>query len=98
MIRAAIPLLLAMSAATLAACGPAGEPPRGGAPMTNAECRAEAEADPAVQATAAMSGPPSYGMTPAARIARAEALQRAYRDCLRRRGLPASGGVERLLR
>jgi hypothetical protein len=93
MIRAPIFLLLAISA-----CAPAAEMPRGGAPMTNAECRAEAQADPAVRATAGMSGPLEFGMTPRARIARAEALERAYRDCLRRRGLPAPGGVERLLR
>lgn len=92
MIRAPIFLLL-----VVAACAPP-ETRRGGAPMTNAECRAEAEADPAVRATAAMAGPQGFDMTPSAQAARAEALQRAYRDCLRRRDLPAPGGVERLLR
>lgn len=98
MIRALLLPVLAICAGVLAACAPPAETPRGGAPMTNPECRAEAESDPAVRATAGMSGPLEFGVSPLARIARAEALDRAYRDCLRRRGLPAPGGVERLLR
>lgn len=82
----------------LAACAEEAERPRGGAPMTNAECRAEAEAAPEVRQAAGRAGPAAFGPSPRAAIARQEALERAYRDCLRRRNLPAPGGVERLLR
>ncbi|WP_191083663.1 phosphoribosylamine--glycine ligase [Roseococcus microcysteis] len=80
----------------LAACAQPNEPLRGGAPMTNAECRAEAEATPAVRNWGAQAGPAAYGPSPRAEAARQEALSQAYRDCLRRRNLPAPGGVERL--
>lgn len=82
----------------LAACAEPAATVRGGAPMTNAECRAEAEAAPAVRESGARAGPAAYGPTPRAQIARQEALSQAYSDCLRRRNLPAPGGVERLRR
>lgn len=82
----------------LAACAQPAEVARGGAPMTNAECRAEAEAAPAVRDSGARAGPAAYGPSPRAEIARQEALAQAYSDCLRRRNLPAPGGVERLRR
>lgn len=82
----------------LAACAQPAERARGGAPMTDAECRAEAEATPAVRGSGARAGPAAFGPSPRAEIARQEALAQAYRDCLRRRGLPAPGGVERLRR
>lgn len=87
------PLLLLL---LVAACAEPAETARGGAPMINAECRAEAEAMPAVRQAGARAGPAAYGSSPRAEVARAEALAQAYRDCLRRRGLPAPGGVERL--
>ncbi|HEV7455531.1 MAG TPA: phosphoribosylamine--glycine ligase [Roseococcus sp.] len=80
----------------VAACAQPDEPLRGGAPMTNAECRAEAEAAPAVRASGAQAGPAAFGPSRRAQIARQEALSQAYSDCLRRRNLPAPGGVERL--
>lgn len=82
----------------LAACAEPAVEIRGGAPTTNAECRAEAEATPAVRQSGARAGPAAYGPSPAAEAARVEALGQAYRDCLRRRGLPGPGGVERLRR
>lgn len=82
----------------LAACAEPAEVARGGAPMTNAECRAEAEAAPAVRQSGARAGPAAFGPSPGAERARAEALAQAYRDCLRLRGLPGPGGVERLRR
>ncbi len=89
------PLLLVLS---LAACAEPADLPRGGAPMTNAECRAEAEASPAVRQSGRQAGPAAYGPDRRSQALRVEALGQAYRDCLRRRGLPAPGGVERLRR
>lgn len=60
--------------------------------MTNAECRQKAYDDPAVQQRIARDAASHY--SPLGEETLADLKQRAYVDCLRRRGLAPKGGVE----
>ncbi len=57
-------------------------------------CREEARRSPALQALARQENPMYYGLEARLNEERRVAEQRAYRDCLRRQGLAAPGGVE----
>ncbi|PHK95010.1 phosphoribosylamine--glycine ligase [Pseudoroseomonas rhizosphaerae] len=81
----------------LAAC--AGRPPAPPAPQEppgHAACRAEARNDPAVLALGRQDNPLNWGNRDRVQNDLRVAELRAFRDCLRRNGLAAPGGVEPL--
>jgi hypothetical protein len=67
--------------------------PEGENTPDHAACRAEAQRSPAVLALAQQANPAAYGETRQDQERRV-AVQRAYRDCLRARGMARPGGVE----
>ncbi|MFN3447587.1 MAG: phosphoribosylamine--glycine ligase [Roseococcus sp.] len=91
MTRFALPLAL-----LLAGCA-ALQPPAPAMPaMDNAECRAEAMAAPDVREISRRANPENPELTARLRQELLDAQWNAYRRCLRARGLPAPGGVERV--
>lgn len=92
------PLLLLPLLLGLAACGNAPSRPAGPA-LLDAQCRAEAEASIPARAASRSFNPNTVGIAPTqGELSREEAVAAAYRDCLRRRGMAAPGGVERVRR
>ncbi|MCQ4162141.1 phosphoribosylamine--glycine ligase [Roseomonas sp. GC11] len=87
--------LLLLALLPLAAC--AGRPaPAEDAPPTpaHAACRTESRNDPAVLALRQQANPGSFANQTRIEYDTRVAELRAYRDCLRRNGLAAPGGVE----
>ena len=92
MMRATLPLLALLA---LAACGnrPAAVAEAPESPA-HAACRAEARRDPAVVALTRQQNPGNFANQQRVDYDMRVAELRAYRDCLRRNGLAAPGGVE----
>lgn len=88
------PLLLAGLATGLAACATRPATPELPDPPGHAACRAEARNDAAVQDLARQDNPMNWGNRERVRNDLRVAELRAFRDCLRRNGLAAAGGVE----
>jgi hypothetical protein len=87
---AALPALLPLG--LLAACGsPA---PRQAATPVMAECRAQAERAPGAQAMFAQMNVNNPNNVDRLEREREQAINRAYADCLARRGIVRGGGVE----
>lgn len=92
-IHALGPLCLMLS--LLAACAaPPAAPPTPPDPPGHAACRAEAQGDSAVQALRQQDNPLNWANRERVQNDLRVAELRAFRDCLRRNGLAAPGGVE----
>lgn len=96
--------VLALLLAPLGACG--GPPARAPAANAPAEagmaespaeraCREEARDSPAIRRLGSQVMPGDYSNEKRLAAEEQAIFSRAYRDCLRARGLPVSGGVER---
>jgi hypothetical protein len=85
-----LPALLLLGACGSAAPRPAAEPEN----PQFAECRQEARGATSFADFARQANPSNPNQMDRIRAERAEAEQRAFRDCLRRRGLVRGGGVE----
>ncbi len=81
----------------LAAC--AGAAPRQAALSPEQEaCRSEAESSTPAQEFGRRWNPANENLMAELRAERTRAVEAAYRDCLRRRGVVRGGGVERVQR
>lgn len=86
------PLFATLSLLLLAACG--GAAPRPAETPAMAECRAEAERNPAAQAMFSRVNTQNPNNMDRVEREREQIVNRAYADCLTRRGIVRGGGVE----
>ncbi|WP_270937733.1 phosphoribosylamine--glycine ligase [Falsiroseomonas oryzae] len=94
-----LPLALLLPALLLAACGSRGPAPRTAAAQEDpavAECRTESRNSPEVRELFREENPANQTQHALVEQRRTEAERRAFRDCLRRRGVIHGGGVEQV--